>query len=142
MASLHPSGLARYVVAAALLSGVACGFAQDPPPAEPPPQSRGPAHFKDVPPGGWSWLEDYAFLSATYVIGCPRDRRCRVGTGIFVGGSPRGTEKDFTGDVEVDVYGLGALHVRVMDGEKPARIGFYRKTQGLFPIYPPPSLPK
>lgn len=95
--------------------------------------------WRDVMPGHWQWMEDYAFLSATYVVGCPHDRKCRVGTGMFVAGSPRGSEKEFSGDTEVTVFGLGSLHVRVEDGSAAARVGFYRRSSMLIPIYPPPG---
>ena len=91
--------------------------------------------WRDLTPGSWHWLDDYVFLKAEYVVGCPRDRKCRVGTGIFIAGEPRGDEKDFSGDLLVTVLGAGALHVKVLDGSTPARIGFYRKDQTLIPIY-------
>jgi len=96
--------------------------------------------WRDISPGKWQWLEDYVFASATYRVGCPRDRKCRVGAGMFFGGQPRGSERDFSGDTEVRVIGFGALHVKVLDGTTPARVGFYRQSQVLIPIYPAPGL--
>lgn len=95
--------------------------------------------WRDVTPGHWQWLEDYGYFMATYVLGCPRDRKCRIGTGLFIMGSPRGSQKDFSGDIEVTVFGLGALHVRIEDGTTPARVGFYQRSNMLIPIYPPPG---
>lgn len=98
--------------------------------------------WKDASPGGWRWMEDYALGTAVYVVGCPNNRKCRVGTGVFFRNRPRGSQMDFSGDVEVTVFGVGAVYVRVLDGDKPVRVGFYRKSTSLIPIYPPPSLPK
>lgn len=98
-----------------------------------------PVMWKDVTPGAWRWLEDYAFFTATYVIGCPPQRKCRIGTGMFVSGEPQGAEREFTGDVEMSVWGLGALHIKVYDGTEPARIGFYRRETMVIPIYPLPG---
>ena len=126
------------VTLALLGAGVARGQTPNSP-LSPTTTTPTQVRWVDATPGQWQWLEDYAFFAATYVIGCPRDRRCRVGSGMFVAGSPHGSQKEFSGDIAHTVLGFGAQHVRVEDGTAPARIGFYRKEQMLIPIYPPPG---
>jgi hypothetical protein len=99
-----------------------------------------PVVWVQMNPGAWSWLEDYAFSRATYIVGCPPERHCSVGSGVFFRGGPRGSTIDFVNDVEITVFGFGALHVLVKDGAEPARVGFYKKSHTLIPIYPPPRI--
>jgi hypothetical protein len=87
-------------------------------------------------------MEDYVLGTAVYVVGCPHNRKCSVGTGVFFQDMPLGSQKDFSGDVEVSVLGVGALYAKVLDGDTAVPVGFYRKSTSLIPIYPPPSLPK
>lgn len=97
--------------------------------------------WRDVNPGVWQWLEDYVYMgTAKYLIGCPWDRSCRVGSGIFTGGMPQGDQKVFSGNLEWEVLGAGSLHVKIEDEGGPCRIGFFRRSTALFevPIYPPP----
>lgn len=72
----------------------------------------------------WQWAEDYVYLTASYVIACPKDRRCQVGMGIFALGEPRGEKVRFSGETEITVVGAGALHFRVDDGLGPCIVGF------------------
>jgi len=96
--------------------------------------SMSPIIWKEITPGGWRLLEDYALAKANYTVGCPRDRRCRIGSGVFMFDKPRGENFEFTGDVTITVIGFGALYVQVA-GDAPARIGFYRSGTMLVPIY-------
>lgn len=99
--------------------------------------------WRDVNPGVWQWLEDYVYVgTAKYVIGCPWDRRCRIGSGVFIDGMPRGSQQVFSGDIDWEVLGAGALHVRIEDDGGPCRVGFYRLSASLVkvPVYPLPRL--
>lgn len=135
--SRHAARLARLAVAglAVWTATPLVASAQDAP-------VRSQTVWKDVAPPAWNWLEDYLFAHAVYVIGCPHNRKCEAGTGVFFLNEPRGSRKTFSGDVEMSVYGAGALYVRVRDGDTSAKVGFYRKETTLVPIYPAPSLPK
>jgi hypothetical protein len=55
---------------------------------------------------------------------------------------PHGDQRVFSGDIEWEVLGAGALHVRIEDDGGPCRIGFYRRSADLFKIavYPPPHI--
>lgn len=75
----------------------------------------------------WTLLEDYIYSWATYLVACPPDRRCQVGMGFFVGGTPLGEKIRFSGEREVLVIGAGSLRVRVDDGLGPCRVGFIQK---------------
>lgn len=63
----------------------------------------------------WTWLEDYFFTYATYLIACKPSRKCEIGTGVFAFGKPRGTKKIVTGTQEITVFGFGAIHMRSID---------------------------
>jgi len=91
-------------------------------------------------PGAWRWLEDYYYTTAEYRIGCPPNRKCRIGSGIFFNGIPRGSERDFSGDTGITVWGIGSSHIRIEDGVDPARIGFFQKSNSARAIYSSPSL--
>jgi hypothetical protein len=59
----------------------------------------------------WTWMEDYLFVYANYVVACETGRRCQVGMGIFAFDEPRGD-----------------------DGNGPVKAAFVRKQSGLIPI--------
>lgn len=80
--------------------------------------------YKTIDGPGWQWAEDYLYLTATYVVACPSDRRCQVGMGIFTLGEPLGEKVRFSGEREIIVIGAGSLHFRVDDGLGPCRVGF------------------
>lgn len=120
--------------AAAIAATSFSAAAQNPPAPEEPP-ARSPAVWKDVAPGAWRWMEDYLVAKTTYVVGCPHNRKCEAGTGVYFRDEPRGSRQAFSGDVEMLVVGAGALYVRVLDGDTPVRVGFYRKSTTLIPIY-------
>lgn len=70
----------------------------------------------------WTWLEDYAYFSATYQLVCEPDRECEFGSGMKIGGKPRGTKSKFMGERRISVYGLGAIHVRAADGRGDVKV--------------------
>jgi hypothetical protein len=74
----------------------------------------------------WQWGEDYVYATATYTVYCPPNRRCQVGMGIMAFGEPRGEKVRFSGEREITVIGIGALHFRVDDGQGPCQVGFYQ----------------
>lgn len=82
------------------------------------------AVIKEIEGTEWQWAEEYVYAVATYVVSCPADRRCQVGMGVFVNGSPMGEKIRFSGTEEITVIGAGSLHFRVDDGKGPCKIGF------------------
>jgi hypothetical protein len=81
-------------------------------------------HYVTVSDANWQWAEDYVYATATYVVACPPDRRVQVGMGIMSFGEPRGEKLRFSGEREITVIGVGALHFRVDDGRGPCQVGF------------------
>lgn len=75
----------------------------------------------------WQWAEDYVYVTATYVVACPPDRRCQVGMGVSAFGKPRGEKVRFSGEKEITVIGVGALHFRVDDDKGSCKIGFAQR---------------
>ena len=64
----------------------------------------------------WIWFSDHVVVSVTYVTQGPQGRRYEIGTGISIGGKPRGSIEEAEGRSEVTAYGIGALHLRFVDG--------------------------
>lgn len=82
----------------------------------------------------WTWFEDYAFAWATYLVACEPGRTCQVGMGVFAFGTPRGEKLSFSGEKEVLVIGIGALHIRPADGKGPVKAAIASKQAGLIKI--------
>lgn len=82
----------------------------------------------------WTWFEDYAVTWATYMVACEPDRTCQVGMGVFALGVPRGEKISFSGETEILVIGIGALHIRPSDGKGPVRAAIAPKESGLIKI--------
>lgn len=70
----------------------------------------------------WRWFSDHFAASITYVTQAAPGRRYEIGTGVSFGGRPRGRVQEVEGKVEVTAYGLGALHMRFVDGHGPGTI--------------------
>jgi hypothetical protein len=80
----------------------------------------------------WTWLEEYALIgTADYRLACPADRVCEFGSGVFTAGTPQGTRKHFSGIQAVHVFGVGAIHVRVTDGNGPCIVGITQEAMAL-----------
>lgn len=84
--------------------------------------------------GKWRWLEEYAMLAATYHLVCPADRRCEFGSGLFSFGQPRGSKGKWSGTIELKTYGAGAVHARVVDGNRPCLIGIAQRGFSVVPL--------
>ena len=82
----------------------------------------------------WTWFEDYAFVWATYMVACEPERTCEVGMGVFAFGAPRGEKLSFSGEKEILVIGIGALHIRPSDGKGPVKAAIAPKKAGLFKV--------
>lgn len=82
----------------------------------------------------WTWMEDYVFVYANYVVACETGRRCQVGMGVFAFDEPRGEKIRFTGQKEILAVGVGAIYIRADDGKGPVKAAFIRKQSGLIPI--------
>jgi len=83
----------------------------------------------------WTWLQDYIHLWGTFTVNCEPGRRCRVGMGIFFAGNPRGQQIDFESYVKIFTIGIGAVHVRVIDGKGPCTVQVDPGDVGLIPVY-------
>jgi hypothetical protein len=70
----------------------------------------------------WTWFSDHVALTVTYVVQGSSTRNYEVGTGVSAFGKPRGRKVQLRGKNEVTAYGMGALHVRVVDGGSPTTI--------------------
>lgn len=82
----------------------------------------------------WTWFEDYAFAWATYMVACEPERTCEVGMGVFAFGAPRGEKLSFSGEKEILVIGIGALHIRPSDGKGPVKAAIAPKKADLFKV--------
>jgi len=91
---------------------------------------------KDVT-NDWRWFEDYAFTWAEWTVNCPSDRRCEVGMGLMAFGRPRGELREFSGYSEFATIGIGAIHVRVIDGKGPCLVRLDRGKVGLIGVSKP-----
>lgn len=85
----------------------------------------------------WSRANTYVYMSATFVIACEPGRRCEAGTGLFLGGKPRGSRRAFTGTIRMTAFGAGSLYVRADDGHGKVQVAFYEQDSRLVPLYPP-----
>ena len=74
-------------------------------------------------------MEDYAWRAATYVVACPKNRTCQVGMGPKLFGEARGERLRFSGELECRVIGLGAVHIRPVDGLGACQVGLTPKRQ-------------
>ena len=83
---------------------------------------------------GWTWLADYLFAKADWTLNCEPGRTCQVGMGIFFLGEPRGEKKRFTGHTDIWTLGIGAIHVRVVDGRGPCSVRLDLGKFGTLPI--------
>ena len=63
----------------------------------------------------WVWFSDHVALWVSYVTEAAPNRKYAVGTGVSIGGKPRGQVREVSGKVETTAYGAGALHVRFVD---------------------------
>lgn len=82
----------------------------------------------------WTWMEDYVFLYANYIVACETGRQCQVGMGVFAWDEPRGEKIRFSGQKEILTVGAGAIYIRADDGKGPVKAAFIRKQSGLIPI--------
>lgn len=82
----------------------------------------------------WTWMEDYVFVYANYIVACETDRRCQVGMGIFAFDEPRGEKIRFTGKKEVLTIGAGAIYIRADDNKGPVKAAFIRKQSKVIPV--------
>lgn len=85
----------------------------------------------------WSRANTYVYMSVTFVIACEPGRRCEAGTGLFLGGKPRGSRRAFTGTIRMTAFGAGSLYVRAGDGQGKVQVAFYEQNSRLVPLYPP-----
>lgn len=82
----------------------------------------------------WHWLEDYVMAQAKYVILCPPNRVCEYGSGVFMGGAPRGDRNKWCGGRLITCYGAGAVHVRTADGNEPCLVGISQRGFTVIPV--------
>lgn len=82
----------------------------------------------------WTWFTDYVFLWANWTVNCEAGRQCQVGMGIFTGGEPRGEKIRFGPHKQFTTVGVGAIHIRVVDGKGPCTVRLDQGKVGLIPI--------
>lgn len=83
---------------------------------------------------GWTWFTDYAFVWAEWIIRTPADRKVQVGMGVFSGGEPRGEKFEVVGQDRIKTLGVGAIHIKVVDGGGPCNVTVALGDKGLIPI--------
>jgi len=81
----------------------------------------------------WTWFQDYAFFQAEWTVNSP-DRTCQVGMGMMLFGEPRGEKVRFSGFKEFTTVGMGAIHVRAVDGRGRCKVRLDQGKVGLIPI--------
>ena len=82
----------------------------------------------------WTWFDDYLFAWAKYKVACEPDRRCEVGVGIFAFGGPLGQRVSFSGEKDILVVGMGAIHIRPDDGKGPVKAAVALNEAGLIKV--------
>lgn len=70
----------------------------------------------------WTWFSDHVALTVEYVIVGQPGRRYEVGTGLKIGGRPRGWRSQHSGNVKITAWGAGALHIRRDDDGPPFKV--------------------
>lgn len=81
----------------------------------------------------WKWFTDYAYLTAEWTLNAESDCRLEAGLGIMAFGKPRGGRIPFSGYMRFSTRGIGAVHVRVVNGKGPCRV---RLDQGFVEAIP------
>jgi hypothetical protein len=104
------------------------------------PNNRWPAWRLVDANGGWAWLEDYAAVSIEYEVFASSGRLCQIGAGLFVLREPRGEKIRFTGTHRIRVFGIGALHVRVLNGNGTCWVGLTQVGMVNVPVWAEPTL--
>jgi len=90
----------------------------------------------------WTWFTDYVYHTATWTVNAPPHRRLEVGMGIKAFGKPRGERRKFQHYLTFTTVGLGAVHVRVIDGDEPCLVELIQGDAKDVTLYPLPSLPR
>lgn len=88
----------------------------------------------------WVWLTDYAYFSAVWTIQCESGRKVEVGTGISILGKPRGGILKCRGYLNFETMGIGAIHVRVVDGQGDCAVRLDQGEVAAIDVYSDPSL--
>lgn len=86
----------------------------------------------------WVWFTDYVYFDATWTLNCEAGRACEVGTGVKAFGRPRGDTFKFSGHTKFKTYGIGAIHVRVVDRGGPCQVRLDQGDVGSITIYSRP----
>lgn len=89
---------------------------------------------------GWVWFTDYVYWSAVWTLNSEGGRLVDVGIGISFRGKPRGKTRRFENYLVFKTYGIGAIHVRSLDGKGPCRVRLDQSEVGAIPIYGEPNL--
>ena len=86
----------------------------------------------------WTWFADYGGAVSNWTVNCPASRNCEVGMGIMLFGKPRGEKIPFQGVKEFSTIGIGAIHVRVLDGKGSCPVRLDEGSVGLINL---PDIP-
>jgi hypothetical protein len=90
----------------------------------------------------WVWFTDYGYLSAEWTLNAEEGCDLEVGAGIKVGGKPRGSIYRFSGYKTITTWGIGAIHVRAVDGVAPCLVRVDEGRVRLIGVYSDPSVVK
>lgn len=82
----------------------------------------------------WTWMYEYAFLYSKWTVACPKGRKCQVGMGVSVKGTPRGEKIRFGPIKSFTTVGIGAIFVRAIDDKGPCEVHLYQGTYKLFTL--------
>lgn len=88
----------------------------------------------------WVWFTDYAYLTSEWTLNAEEGCSLQVGTGMKIGGTPRGQVRTFAGHVKFTTWGIGAVHVRAIGGMAPCTVRIDQGSVQALGVYSDPSL--
>jgi hypothetical protein len=83
----------------------------------------------------WVWFTDYAYFYSDWTLNGESGCRFEAGFGIKAFGKPRGGIKPFTTYLFFTTWGIGAVHVRRIDGDEACRVWLEQGDAGAISIY-------
>lgn len=95
------------------------------------------ASLEKIVGSDWTWFTDYAYLTAEWTLNSEPDCKLEAGLGIMTFGKPRGGRIPFSDYLRFSTRGIGAVHVRVVNGQGPCRV---RLDQGFVEAIPLPPI--
>jgi hypothetical protein len=90
----------------------------------------------------WKWFTDYAYWSSDWTLNVQAGCDVEVGFGVMAFGNPLGGRRQFKTYYQLRLYGVGAIHVRVVNGTSPCRVRLDIGNVSPIPVYGNPSVVK